>query len=327
MRLQYFIRNPMAHCSTICQHGAGVLIAYYIGPECSNKQIVEILYLENDEVLASRKLYPKTGNCVLCPGNDGTATLIYSYFNDTDGQSIPTTPVHRWMYCSNWKIKVSYSHVMNKIQISSPEVLVTQPPIGYLVRCNPIKAEGQWLLPIYKEKYCYGMILASPDGWNWRTAGVIGLTNSKNRLTHGKCIQPTIWYDGSILHSLSRSTGHPKAWYSYSTDLGETWSAVERSGIDNDNNSLMVISQPKRNPLLIWNKGQRRSNLMLARLDPRLILRESYMDIIKADELLKLNTGISGSYPNGVIIGDKLHLTYTDARRIAYHVSNLSDYD
>jgi hypothetical protein len=105
--------RPNGHCATICPFLEGVMIAYYRGPECTNKQRLILQYWKDDKKVAQKEMYPKTGNAVLCPINNNVygheAVLIYSYFNDTDGYSMPKTPVARWQYCSNWVVGINFA--------------------------------------------------------------------------------------------------------------------------------------------------------------------------------------------------------------------------
>lgn len=301
--------NPMVHCASVCPYRYGVLVAYYIGPECSDDQRVCIRYISDDAPNYKHELYRKTGNSIIWSLDNNTAGLIYSHFNDTDGTRLPTRRVHRWIYCSNWQTRVEVT--ANGIKTEGLSALSTFPPIGFLVRCTPIKVENEWILPMYREDRCYGMIMKSEDGWNWRTAGTIGMFGKEGQIGPGVCIQPTVWWDGRRLHSLSRSTRHKLAWYSVSDDLGETWSQVTPSEIDNDNNSLVVINTGKPEPWLIWNLGAGRSNLVLGRLN---------RDNNSAVPYLLLNKGARGSYPNYCFdTFGKLHIVHTDGGRIAHH--------
>lgn len=305
-----YIKKQHVHCSTICQHKDGVLLAYYVGPECRDEQHVQIEFYTNDELKSSYTLHKKTGNCILIPQTKNEAIIIYSHFNDTNGITYPNNPVERWAYCSNW---VSIITTLNDtIVISEPMPLNTQPGIGYLTRCAPIYLYKQWLLPIYHEKPGYGTILKSQHGLNWRTAGHIGLQLNK-------CIQPTIWEYGNTIYSLSRNTSktHKTAWYSYSNDFGETWNDIVSTSIDNTNNSLVVINNNNKNPLIVWNKGYGRHNLMLGRLN---------QDDLTIKQYKKLNRGPTGSYPNYCFDNDgSLHIVHTDHLNIAHHIFTEND--
>lgn len=307
----YITHSNQLHCATVCPYWDGVAIAYYSGPECSNQQRVHIRYQSGGVVRAKLTLYPKTGNCILCPTESGNMVLIYSYFNDTDGYTVPTSPVGRWAYCSNWKVKID-----KNFKLDTYEPLPTQPATGYLVRCSPIKVNNEWILPMYRENPAYGLIMKSTDGWNWRTAGTIGMSlrHGLGTKTRGhNLMQPSLWYDGTTLHSLSRNSGRlamSYAHYSSSADFGETWSTPSTTKITNTNNSLAVISDDATNPWMIWNYGSGRSILALGQLSGK----EAIANVI-------LNRGASGSYPNYCFdVSGRLHIVHTEQGRIAHHI-------
>lgn len=293
------------HCATICPITDGYLIAYYLHPECSDTQKVQLRYITTKnkyKVIAQYTFYNKTGNCVLIPDpiNKSKATIIYSYFNDTDGTKFPTRNVHRWIYCSNWIADITIPP-NNTIQIDNIKPFPTQPTTGYLVRINPIKVHDQWLLPMYHESPCYGQIMKSTNTKDWRTSGHIGLYTPTK--LNNKLIQPSLWWDGKILHSLSRDmSGKGYAWYSSSTDLGESWSEITPTNITNDNNSIAVINDNTKLPYAIWNEGERRRRLILGRLEQNLT----------CIPLIQLNTLNNASYPNYCIDDNKIHIVHTE---------------
>jgi hypothetical protein len=297
---------PYGHCATVCPDGDGHWIAYYKGPECTDRQAVIIEYWENDIKLASRRLPNKTGNCVLVPGETGP-TLIFSYFTDTDSKgNKPQMPVERWIYCTNWISKLRFK---DRISISTPTLLVTNPKIGYLTRCNPIRVFDEWLLPMYKEFNCHGKILRSHGGEVWQESGVIGsgTLKSHGRFGKGVLIQPTIWFDGERLHSLSRDiTPNLKAWYSFSKNKGESWSKPRKTNIWNTNNSLVAINDGTDKPWLIWNEGSGRYQLVLGRWNSK---------TLSAEPQLQLNRrGTQASYPNYCIDNHgEIHIVFSES--------------
>lgn len=302
-----------SHCAAICKLYDGVLIAYYSGPECTDRQRVQLHFYRDREIISSLTLPQKTGNCILIPVNEKEVTLIYSIFNDTDGIENASSPVNRWRFCCNLKSTI----YLNKdiIKITNPILLETELSIGYLVRCSPIFNDNIWYLPIYMEHNVHGLILTSKDGWNWRESGRIGQSNKiyGSRFGSGVLIQPTIWFDEkNILHSLSRDvTRNKKAWYSYSKNKGETWSEPETSSIWNDNNSIVVVNNNKSNPLVVWNDGFGRSNLCLGQLN---------IDNKSISPIVKLNESFNGSYPNYCFDSDNnLNIVHTDGGVIAWH--------
>jgi hypothetical protein len=283
------------HCATICPIDQGILLAYYGGPECMDEQSVHIEYWIKGRLMSEMILPDKTGNCVLVPTSRDTATIIFSYFEDTDGTDKRTTPVTRWRFCSNWTMELNISR-HKWIEHTDIRRFQALPSIGALVRCSPIRYGNKILLPAYKEHNCYGIILELSKG-KWDYLSAIGFGK-------GILIQPTIWSDkDKVLHSLSRDiTGNRKAWYSKSTDQGRTWMNPVPTEIDNHNNSIVVIDGTN---LVIWNKGSDRSNLQLGRLSD---------DYQSAEPILKLNASGGGSYPNYCICDDRIEIVHTEMK-------------
>lgn len=315
---QYHKIDPYGHCASLCRHKDGFLLAYYNGPECSDRQAVNIDYIVNDVRIAHARLPSKTGNCVLLNVNKEEAILIFSYFNDTDGVDKPDRPVRRWRFCSNWKIRIAYEN--NSIFIKKMEILDVSPMIGHLTRCAPIwLAEHEfWYLPIYHENQCHGVILRSRDCWNWKLIGKIGHKSYQEGIHGiGILIQPTIWSDGKKIHSLSRDiTPANQAWYSYSEDVGYTWSEPIQVKVWNANNSIVAIHDNTDRPWLVWNHGKGRQALVLGRWDPKQLTAQPYLLLNQQREVPYINA----SYPNyykdekGV-----LHIVHTDVGMIARH--------
>lgn len=309
---------PNAHCATICAHGAGVLLACYRGPECHNHQCVNIKYFEQNKCLSHIMLPEKTGNCVLIPASDGEAVLIFSYFTDTDGVAVPSQSVQRWMFCTNWKVRVRYDAEVGELVLGQATLLEIKPLVGLLTRCAPIRVEDTWHLPLYREHDCYGLIATSVNGWDWKEQGKIGAESNKisGRFGSGILIQPTIWYDG-VFHALCRDVSRVgKAWYSTSPNCKD-WSNPVLSKVDNANNSIVAIQnriwiqEGFNTPLMVWNEGMDRSCLTLGRWDPNLRANEA---------IVKLNLSFSASYPNYCFDKDKiLHIVHTDGGVIAHH--------
>ena len=285
------------HCATICPIDQGILLAYYGGPECTDEQSVHIEYWIKGRLMSEIVLPNKTGNCILVPTSKDTATIIFSYFEDTDGKENKTTPISRWRFCSNWTMELNISRHkwIEHDEIKRFQVL----PIGALVRCSPIKYDNKILLPAYMEHNCHGIILEySKDQWN--QLSTIGF--GKNIL-----MQPTIWSDeNKVLHSLSRDiTANRKAWYSKSTDKGRTWTDPIPTEIDNFNNSIVVINGTH---LVIWNQGTNRNNLQLG------LLSNDYQS---ANPILKLNVDNGGSYPNYCVCDDRIEIVHTEMKAAA----------
>lgn len=309
MKTIYHQIEPYAHCPSICPFLDGTLLSYYRGPECSNEQAVQLRYCANGKIVEAT-LPNKTGNSILIPLSSDKAMLIFSYFHDWDGEQRPQTPVQRWRYCSNWKTKVSLRHGC----LTFSKFLPLETTLGHLVRCTTVKVDGTWLLPAYKEYDCQGVILSSKDGNKWSKLGTIGTLNRQTHPLYGRgCLmQPTLWYDGSVLHSLARDvTEKRQCWYSFSTDKGKTWTEANQIDITNDNNSIVVINEGIDNPLVVWNEGKGRSNLMLGRLNS-----------FEPTCIMKLNRSHSGSYPNYCFSKEELHIVHSDGGEIAHHAIN-----
>jgi len=294
---------PRPHCATICPHQEGTLIAYYRGPECSNDQAVVIEYWTNKLVKKYQLVLPtRTGNCVLIPVAENLATLVFSYFEDSDGIRKPEHPVQRWMFCSNWKTNIEA--IQDGFRLDNYSRFPMPYEIGYLVRCAPLKVGDEFYLPVYHEHDCYGEIIRFA-GKEWKTLGTIG--KGENKL-----IQPTIWYDGVRIRSLSRNTtGSGFAWYSESRD-GKTWSDPIQANLTNWNNSVIVIQDGTTEPLIVWNDGPNRQVLNLGRWNQQKLT---------ATPILKLNESNYGSYPNYCYDQQgRLQIVFTERTGITRHI-------
>ena len=334
--------SEMSHCPTICPHQNGTLVAYYAGFECTDTQHVEIQYSEGNNILAKHILPFKTGNPVLIPKNKNEATLICSFFNDsneiTNGgfavrsdipheREVPRTPVERWGFCTNWKARVRFRQ--GKIEILDSTILRINPLVGLLMRCNPIKIGRQFLLPYYHELGHWGGIAHSINGWDWATAGRDWATASrigfqpkrspKEQAYFGTLIQPTLWHDKKrgllTIYALCRDvTPAHKAWFSTSVDMGETWSDPKTTSIDNYNNSIVALdsSSSSRDPWIIWNKGFGRFALCLGKW---------HIDTGEITPQTQLNPVTEkAAYPNYCWVGDQLHIVHTQNNRIVHHI-------
>jgi hypothetical protein len=293
----------------------GVLLAYYTGPECSDKQAVNVEFWRGEHLIDHIKFPQKTGNSILIPTSHTKATLIFSYFEDTDGLTTPKVAVDRWQYCSNWKTRIS---MHNHITATPFERLETKLPVGSLVRCAPLHLEKTWYLPMYREYNVCGEIMTSTNTYNWKTIGQLGAQQELNgRFGAGVLIQPTLWFNGKIICSLSRDVSRRRrAWYSESDNYGVTWSEPVSTNITNDNNSLVAINDNSATPLLIWNFGAGRKTLVIGR----------YTDH-DATVIVKLNNGIA-SYPNYCFDGAGcLHVVHTDNWAIAHHIFEANELD
>lgn len=303
------------HCASLCNHMYGLLASYYIGAECSDHQRIVVEFWYGKKKVTRRFPY-KTGNSILIPTSQDEATIIMSYFEDEDDAgNKPVNAVQRWMFCSNWQSKLRYSGT-GKIWCSAKERL--ELPIGYLVRCTPIRVNETWLLPVYREHNCHGLILTSQDGWNWTQSGTIGAEEQQEsgRFGTGVLIQPTLWTDGTKLYSLSRDvTEKQRAWYAESANLGKTWTKPKQVALWNANNSVVAVQDGTNSPWLIWNHGAHRHRLVIGKWDPQ---THSALPSLMINDY-------HGSYPNYCWHGDKLHVIYTEYGRIVRRIFNKTD--
>ena len=311
-----------SHCASICPHGNGVLIAFYAGSrECSDDQCAYIMHWDGSQYRGPLCLGPKTGNVIIWAIKPDMAMVLFSFFEkDT------ANPVQRWMYCSNWYSIICYKS--SNFSMTTPPIrLKTDPKLGFLPRCQPIKADT-WLIPMYREHNCYGEIWSyDPDKHRspFEVRGKIGVTDeeSKSRFGRGILIQPTLWFDEETqrLHSLSRDiTKRRKARYNWSDDYGMSWSDTISTTIDNYNNSLVAIDDRTAEPYLVWNQGQNRYSLMLGKISMASGM-PSISDKIKPIQLNDRRVSNSGSYPNYCIDHDgNLHIVHSNYPHILHHI-------
>lgn len=308
-----FIRHSRwpSHCAAICGHKNGSLVSYYEGEECTDDQRVRIEFWKDDEELASCYLPYKTGNSILLKTSNDEAWIIFSIFKDEDEKgNKPTYPVDRWMMCLNYQARVRF--IDNQIVVDDTSLLDW--PIGYLVRCAPIRVSGEWFLPIYREHDCHGIVMRSKNGITWEEQGRIGDTmrEASGRFGNGVLIQPTLWHDGDKICSLSRDVTYRKrAWYSESSDKGRTWTTPRPTQISNANNSIVAINDGTKTPMLVWNHGIDRRVLVIGRWDgENLIARPNQILVSELSPLA------SRSYPNYAFIGGECHVVFTENKRI-----------
>lgn len=301
------------HCPTICEFGNGILLAYYGGIECTDRQKVFIEYWVNMKLITREHIWLKTGNPVLW-NELGNAGLIFSLFIDNDlNGSFPVNPVDRWSYCINYYTNISINN--NKLSRSKLYRLKINPVIGCLGRCQPIYINNKILFPFYREKNPYGIIIERCNN-KWNRLGKIGdeLNNFNGRFGYGSLIQPTLWVDTKgIIHSLSRDiTILHLAWYSKSLDFGYTWSKPIHTMIENYNNSLVAINDGSDNPFIIWNNSNiGRYNLTIGELN-------NNNDDIKPIYVLSHD---EASYPNYCITKDNtLYTVFAKNRKIILNI-------
>lgn len=286
-----------------------------MGRECSTAQHVVIEYWESGICRATYSLPENTGNPVIWPHDNNKAILMYSCFEDADGRgNRPVSPVQRWMFCSNWISEISFSD--NKINRGLEIRLDIPESIGYLGRCQPIKQNNWWYLPLYRELNPYSVIVAF-RGTEYKRLGVIGqgMDIQSGRFGVGAAIQPTLWFANGKMKALCRDvTTRGYAWFSESSDNGLTWTDPVQTMIRNTNNSLVVINEPgENNPFIIWNSGADRHSISFGRLN----------DDYSASELFKLGSGAATSYSYPNYCFDKLgrlHIVHTATPFILHHV-------
>lgn len=317
--------GQMNHCASACPLNEGIVISCYSGTaECEKDQSVYATYWSesNDPKYSNPiKLGELTGNPVIWSTGSNSAVLLCSIFTK---MNVPR--IDRWRYCDNW---------LHKIQLENNRLIIHESrrldvDIGYLGRCQPIQVGEEWLLPLYREHDCYGMILASKDGWSWEQRGNIGKmnTDSGTRFGSGILIQPTIWHDGYQIHALCRDiTNVGKAWYSYSSDVGRTWSKPIHSTIDSRNNSLVVIQDGTKSPWVVWNisvpQHNARKFMVLAKIDHIDALPK--IDHVENKYRLNPLKSTSASYPNYCFDNQGiLHIVHTDRPNITHHRFSVS---
>lgn len=288
------------HCATIAPCGEGMAIAYYAGyRECDDSQHVVLTYRRPDgSFLDSGEcvhLENNGGNPLLFRQNDKTF-LIYSIFEKTAKEV--SHIVQRWMYCSLWAREISFD---GQLSVGEKFAVFKNPQIGFLCRISAFDHDGKTFLPLYHEGNCYGAIFE----WSGELKQV-----SKIGYKCDNLIQPSIWFDGSIFHSLSRNSRPHEygmsCWYSKSSTL-RRWSHPElEQSLDNANNSIAVVNDGRPDPLVIWNAGNSRHSLMLGKLKGHSLGRQ-YAKICQRGY---------GAYPNYSFdaLGN-LHLVWTDAGR------------
>lgn len=304
-----------AHCASICPHKDGVLISYYTGPECTDNQRVHVEYWEKDELKGKITLPRKTGNAILVPAKRNQAVLVFSMFNDEKDGKRPQTPVDRWGFCTLWKTKLRFSN--ERLKAHDCTVLGVEPQIGLLPRCNPIRVDRKWYLPLYQEHDPHGVIVNSKNGWDWEISGKIGTEDitHNGRFGRGSLMQPSIWYDGKQFNVLCRDVSQSKrAWHSSSVDA-KTWTPPSSSVYDNCNNSIQAQAIKSSKPWIIWNRGPGRSSLMLGRFGDLTVN-------MSAKASIQLNMFVArASYPNSCIdYSGNLNIVHTEGFGLTHHV-------
>lgn len=311
--------NTLHHCSSIVVvPEVGRIIAFYTGPECEDAQHVVIMALDRPLVTGllnlKIELQPKTGNPLIW--FDHTLNkyfVLYSLFEDGDADgNKPRSPVQRWMYCSTWfaELDVENFELKNVHEIKDG--------FGLLARCAPYFVGGRMLIPLYREKDSRCEIWVVENGTLVKISHFGDITDQpddaypQSRLGHGIAIQPTLIKKNDKLYALCRNVcmDAEKAWIFESDDDGLTWSAAQKMGIPNHNNSLTAIPW-EDDYMLLMNTDKYRS--------------EMYLGYGSNIGVIKLGTKIAGirnsySYPNYCIdvYGD-LHVVHSNCGMLAVH--------
>jgi len=296
------------HCSSVCAHKYGVLIAWYSGSgECKDDQSVYVVFESSGAVSEPLCIGPKTGNPVLIPQSRSKAVLVWSKFEDTG----PITRiVDRWKHCSLWAAYIYMSD--GKVKLDGCQEKIAEPNKHLLGRCNPIRVGGHFLLPLYDEVHAHGVIYKG-NGLEYKPLGRLG-TNM---------IQPTLWTEGKRIYSLSRNfmtQKHFRARQCHSDDGGVTWSEPVPCRIPNNNSSLHVVEWNKH-ILVMWNNTPlpKRDSMTLGTITTG--ADKWYVNIVHTLS----SHGVSyGAYPSMCVdhIGN-LHMTYSSiAHTIEHNVWN-----
>jgi len=288
------------HCSTVCPHQNGALIAWYSGiSECHDDQSVHLIFIGQNGSSDIVRIGDKTGNPVLWRSGDDIF-ILWSRFED-DGEIVRLAD--RWKYCSLW---------VQKIEIEDKPVLVGKPECivgsnhNLLGRCPVLHRNNQILLPLYDEVEGTCVIL---DGTRFTELSRFG----------SGLIQPTLWTKYNKLHALSRNfrTRKIRAQHIQSSD-GKNWFPSTDTEIFNVNNSLCVVNV-RNSEAIVWNDTTSRYRDKLT-----LGLLKNY-GCLEAIPVSVLGPKY-GSYPFCAVSDDRLHITFTNVRkRIEYHVWKWED--
>ena len=294
------------HCSSLCPHDDGVLLAWYSGSnECQDDQSVYITYLSNNRHLPPIRIGDKTGNPIVWRENDRT-WLLWSKFEDLKPSKILA---HRWRYCSLWIQEVKVS---DGIELSKP-VKIADASKNLLAITNPIillhrATESQLILPLYDEDKRQCVIFQGGEG-QFQEISRYG----------NAIIQPALWADGGRIHSLSRNFGNRqrKALYYSSSDDGNTWHRGGPSFFQNINNSIAVHEWSDLQ-MVLWNNSE-----SIYRTDMALGII-SWGSGVPIPCIIKTINQRHGSYPCLCVDNDdQLHFAFTSpTRQIEYHVWN-----
>lgn len=293
------------HCSTICKHQKGVLLAWYSAKaECTDDQNVYVSYVnEYGEKSEPISISGGVGNPVLINTNIcDTPALLWSKFEDFRIVRRPD----KWKYCSLWAQRLLVKNdqplmIGNKKQLTDPN----QHLLG---RCSPIAHNGMVLLPLYDEVDGKCVIFGG-NGVEYREISRYG----------DDVIQPTLWTSGGKVFSASRNFRHKikriKSQLYYSNDpcVTDAWVGPTNTNLWNMNNSIQVMEWGDDN-IVLWNDTPscHRSNLSLGVLTNDVILDAENICIVNS---------VYGSYPSMCSDDyENLHMSFTNSMRQIEHV-------
>lgn len=288
------------HCSSLCPHNNGVLLAWYAGSgECKNDQSVYVTYLSGSKGLTPIRIGNKTGNPILWNEN-GKTWLLWSKFEDIK----PIRNLaHRWRYCSLWIQEVKFN---GEIELSQP-TRITEATQNLLARTNPIMINKEVVLPLYDEVKRECVLFSGSNGQ----------FEELSRYGRG-IIQPAIWVEGKRIHSLGRNFGNRKRYsIHYYSDDCLTWSSNGSSSFRNMNSSIAVHPWNDHH-MVLWNNSNTlyRTHMTLGIMDWDAEIPKPFA--------LKVVNARHGSYPCFCVDKDnQLHFAYTnEERKIQHHVWN-----
>jgi hypothetical protein len=298
------------HCSTVCQHKGGVLIAWYSGSgECKDDQSVHVIFINGSKKSEVLRIGDCTGNPVLWSNGD-EAVLLWSKFEDTGDMK---RLVDRWKHCSLWIQRLTLKDEIELL--GTPERLVTSDE-HLLGRCSPIESKnGYLLLPLYDEVTGECVIF-----------GGAGTFLHEQSRFGDEMIQPTLWEnteDGKTkICSLSRNFGGQMQYSRFceSSDNGFSWTVPIPSTLFNINNSVHVVKWGNEN-MVLWNDtgGRYRRNMTLGVLESPIQHDPNGLKEVRATPLAVVGPA-HGSYPSMCVdSGGNLNFTFTNADRTIDH--------
>lgn len=315
--------KEMHHCSSICKHDKGYIMACYHGRECTDKQRVAVCFAKNPgEIDHFVDLENKTGNPVVWSFMDKTF-MIHSIFSDVNSDGVEinygNALVKRWMNCENFLSEIEVKN--NKIKITNTKKI--EGAYGLLARCQPLVEDNRVIIPLYREEnpLCEvwefdGTDLKKIGEFGHVTDDVIRIMKDKTidygSLGKGVAIQPSIIKKNGLYHAVCRNVCRPNnshAWMCSSPDC-KSWSGLKLTGIPNHNNSIVSI-QDDENDIFVFSTNGRRDMLL-------------YNNTTKKHAPLHhiITTGSrpSFSYPNYLLNDGELHVVHTNCKVIAWHV-------